>query len=81
MSIYDEIKAERIRQDEKYGYERNLAVSEWHNYIDMEIDEALEGFCEKTPPPHDYRTEMVQAAALFVAAIESWDRQRSEDGT
>lgn len=77
--IYEEIKAERIRQDEKYGKDRNLAVSEWNNLIEIEIEEALEGFAYKRQPPHDYRTEMVQVAALVVAAIESWDRQRRED--
>lgn len=77
MSIYDEIKAERVRQDEKYGYNRNEPPKYWMHAMRAESTEVYSAWENNTPPPHDYRTEMIQLAALCVAAIQSWDRQKN----
>ena len=69
--IVKEITAERERQDEKYGKDRSLSVNGWNMLIQSEISEAINGYVLNIPQPHDYRTEMVQVAALAVAAIES----------
>ena len=74
-TVLTEIAEERIRQDTKYGFNRKLPPYEWYELIKHELFEAHCGYFDKTPPPHDYRTEMVQVAALCVAAIESWDLQ------
>jgi hypothetical protein len=78
MSIYDEIKEERIRQDEKYGKDRNKPPSYWLRFTMLELLEAQDAHVIGTEPPHDYRTEMKQVAALAVAAIESYDRQQEK---
>jgi len=76
--IFKEIAAERIRQDEKYGKDRNLPPGAWLGYIENELEEVWDGWIDNVSPPHDYRTEMIQLVALGVAAIESWDRQKEE---
>jgi hypothetical protein len=44
----------------------------------LELLEAQDAHVIGTEPPHDYRTEMKQVAALAVAAIESYDRQQEK---
>lgn len=75
MTIYDEIKAERIRQDEKYGSDRDESPEYWLSAIYDEFMETSEAWKFDVPHPHDYRTEMIQLVTLGVAAIESWDKQ------
>ena len=75
MSVYEEIAKERVHQDKKYGENRNLSMVDWTELIIAEIREALVGDLEKKNPPHDFRTEIIQVAALCVAAAESYDRQ------
>jgi hypothetical protein len=74
-TVLTEIAEERIRQDTKYGFNRKLLPREWYELIKAEMWEAMAGYALETPPPHDYRVEMIQVAALCVAAIESWDLQ------
>lgn len=76
--VYKEIKEERVRQDAKYGKDRDISMASWLELIYIELQEALTGEDEGTPPPHDTRTELKQVAALCVAAMESYDRQTME---
>ena len=76
VDIYDEIKAERVRQDEKCGEDRNLPPEYWSGYLLLKLYKVEDATANNTPPPNDYRTEMVQVASLAVEAIESYDRQQ-----
>ena len=70
MSIYDEIKAERERQDAKWGgpaHDDLHSMSEFAQFISQRL------WGHETT-----RKEFVQVAALAVAAIESLDRRASE---
>ena len=71
MSVYDEIKAERDRQDKQWGgsdHDDHHSRQDWRNYI-VEFAKDLRG-------RGNFRHQMVCIAALAVAAIESYDRQR-----
>ena len=73
--VFREIRKERELQDAWYGKDRNLPPSEWMGFIGAELYEARVGLDRNFAAPHDYRTELVQVAALCVAALESYDRQ------
>lgn len=82
-SIFDEIRAERARQDAKFGADRNLKPAEWLMILGEEVGEVNEAaldnhFCGKDLK--NYRAELVQVAAVAVAALESHDRQEAQNG-
>lgn len=78
MDIYDEIRAERERQDAQWGgpdHDDEHGVNDWEGLIGDYIQLALEA--RMRTGNHDltgWRTRMLQAAALAVAAIQSTDR-------
>ena len=109
MNIYDEIKAERARQDELWGEQnhpiKHDSADDGHDYINAlytphgyeftaselakqeckeriladRLDWAdilLEEVCEvlDADDPKDQRTELIQVAAVAIAAVESLDR-------
>jgi len=72
-TIFEEIKQERIRQDNKFGKQpRNLKPSLWLAVLTEEVGEVaraiLEGYSE------NYREELIQIAAVCTAAIEDFDK-------
>lgn len=72
----DDVRHERLRQDAKWG-EQNHDPKEWMLILMEEVGETAQTLqqCEKhTKTLGDYRQEMVQVAAVAVAAIESLDR-------
>lgn len=78
-----EVLAERLRQDAKWG-EQNHKPEWWLAILGEEYGEACQAALEahfKGYARHgkldDYRTELVQVAAVAVAAIESLDRART----
>lgn len=78
-NILNEIKLERINQDEKWG-EQNHAPSDWLMILGEEVGEvnkaALEAkFGSKTLS--EYREELIQVAAVAVTMIECYDRNIS----
>lgn len=79
MSIYDEIKAEREYQKEKWGVEKDDTLNtpnDWVAYIANHSSRWFPGgfrpYSEEVVA--DFRTQMVKVATLAVAAIESVDR-------
>lgn len=73
MDIYEEIKAERTKQDAKWGgpeHDDGHSLSEWISYIDRHLERVADG------PEHEERYQLVRVAALAIAAIESLDRER-----
>lgn len=76
--VYSDIKAERVRQDEKWG-EQNHEPAIWLAILGEEFGEVASAViamnCGKDKQrPADYRTELVQTAAVCVNAIECFGR-------
>ena len=75
-AIIEEIRAERVRQDEKWG-EQNHPPFIWLVVLGEEVGEACEAALEAQyggKPLANYRAELVQVAAVALAAIECLDR-------
>lgn len=73
--VYKIIQAERDKQDKMWG-EQNHGKYEWLTILIEEVGEAAESALEN----HDsnYIKELVQVAAVAVAAIESFTRQKNQ---
>lgn len=66
MSVYNEIKAERVDQDKQWGgpeHDDLHGPDEFMGYITRQIEKDT-----------DVRERLVKIAALAVAAVESFDR-------
>ena len=73
-SVFEEIKAERAAQDEKWGgarHDQDHRPEDWIVFIVKHLDRA--DWRERAP----FRAAMVKVAALAVAAIEYCDRDRN----
>lgn len=70
-----DILAERQRQDNKWG-EQNHDPSMWVVILAEEVGEVAQEALHKNGL--NYRAEMVQVAAVALAAIQSYDRQESK---
>ena len=84
MNVYEEIRAERERQDEKWG-KQNHTPMEWLPIIMEEVGEAskhaLEGhfLSSSDYSQHlsyqQYRKELIHIAVAAINAMESYDRK------
>lgn len=72
-----EIREERRRQDAKWG-EQNHAPPYWLSILMEEVGETSMAMLQQKAA--DYRKELVQIAAVCVAAIESFDRGHNLHG-
>lgn len=88
QGVLGEVLAERQRQDAKWGAQ-NHAPEVWLMVLAEEVGEANQAAFEHLFPAFDkqasvrgprsladYRQELIQVAAVAVAAIESLDRQQ-----
>jgi hypothetical protein len=79
MEIYDEIKAERRRQDEKWGgksHDLQHDDRDWIAYIIRHLGKAVMWPFD----PKVFRKQMIRVAALAVASVEACDLfERMED--
>jgi hypothetical protein len=81
--VFEDIAAERRRQDRKFG-EQEHDIPVWMLILSEEVGEAssegLALYFGYSPDPaktgEDFRAEMVQVAAVAVAAIENYDRNQ-----
>ena len=78
--VIKEVFGERERQDQKWG-EQNHHPMEWLAILGEEVGEANKAALEAHFSGHsrygvfdDYRKELIQVAAVAVAAVESLDR-------
>lgn len=74
--ILDSVKRERERQTRLWG-EQNHGVMVWLGILAEEFGEVAKEANEvhfRDRHPADYRIELIQTAAVCVAAIESLDR-------
>lgn len=80
-NLYEEIKAERQKQDAKWG-EQNHKPIEWIAILTEEVGEAskaaLEAHFRDVTILSEYRKELIQVAAVAVAMIESLDRNNTK---
>ncbi len=77
--IIEEVRAERVRQDEIWGPQNHDAFR-WLSILTEEVGEAAQAANdveEKCEVQHwaRYREELIQVAAVAVAMIECLDRQ------
>ena len=70
-NIFAEIIAERKRQDEKWGANRNLEHSFWLMILVEEVGEAAMAILKGTP---NLKKELIQIAAVVVAWLENIER-------
>nr|BDD44993.1 hypothetical protein 12 [Spirochaetaceae bacterium] len=80
-NVYDEVKAERRRQDEKWGADRTHHPLEWLAILGEEVGEVNQAALEahftgydRTGSWGDYRKELIQVAAVAIAMVECHDR-------
>lgn len=71
MNVLEEIKVERLKQDAKWG-EQNHELLKWNAILGEEFGEVSKAILEGDS--ENYRNELIQVAAVAVAAIESFDR-------
>ena len=79
-TIYDEVMAERARQDAKWGgpaHDDEHNPDEWAEFIEDRTREFAKGFesLERQTTPERRRELLVEIAALAIAAVESHDRK------
>lgn len=70
-SIANAVLAENIRQDKKWGEERDLDPEIWMTILGEEFGETCQAALQHDP---NYRYELIQVAAVAIAAIENFDR-------
>jgi hypothetical protein len=73
LSVYDDIRVERARQDEKWGgpkHDDEHSPGDWYQYIVEHAEKAI-----LADTPSEGRRRFIEAAALAVAAVEATDRQ------
>jgi len=82
VEVISEVLSERIRQDHKWG-EQNHSPVEWLAILGEEYGEACRGALEAHFPGYEitgdfsnYRAELIQTAAVAIAAVECLDRAR-----
>ena len=68
QDIWSRILLERARQDEKFGAQRKLSPKDWLTILVEEVGEVAESILEGDIK--NYPVELVQVAAVCVAAIE-----------
>lgn len=76
MSVLNDIREERVFQDKKWG-EQNHTIEKWMLILSEEFGEAAKEANEcvfRFKSSLDYRKELVQVAAVCVAALEALDR-------
>ena len=74
-AVLDNIKEERSRQEAKWGKQNHQPLT-WLAILGEEVGEANKAVLENELS--DYRSELVQVAAVAAAAIECLDRQRRD---
>jgi NTP pyrophosphatase (non-canonical NTP hydrolase) len=76
MTIYQEVALERARQDNKWGRQEHSPYG-WLTILGEETGEACRAALEGNA--RQYRKEMIQVAAVAIAAIECLDRKDGFD--
>ena len=75
--LWLQIKEERDRQDDKFGAQRKLTQREWLAILMEEVGEIAESILERDD--ENYPVELIQVAAVCVAALEDLAAQEERD--
>ena len=70
LQIYDDIEAERRRQDEEWGIQTHSPVA-WFTILVEEVGEVAKALLSESPS--EWRRELVQVAAVVVATLEAYE--------
>ena len=73
MKVLGEVSYERTLQDEKWGANRKLDPRTWITIMGEEFGEVCRADLEKDS--NNYRKELIQVAAVAVAAVEAFDAE------
>jgi hypothetical protein len=80
LGIYQEIEAERFRQDQKWGgasHDDGHSIFDWADVVDDQVNGATAGDREFDTDAEQravFREYMLRAAAVAIASVESCDR-------
>jgi hypothetical protein len=74
-AVLDEVNRERRNQDEEWGAGRQLNPRTWITILGEEFGEVCRADLENDSD--GYRAELIQVAAVAVAAVERHDRMVS----
>ena len=81
--ILEEVRQERIRQDARFGWPRKHSPEWWFVILGEEFGEVARDVCERAFEEGRYRDnmreELIQVAAVAIAAIEDLDVQYNEN--
>lgn len=69
--VLGEVMKERRNQEAQWGMQDHNAPL-WYAILGEEVGEVARGFLEYDMP--NYREELIQVAAVAVAAVEAYDR-------
>jgi len=72
--VFELIRAERLRQDQKFGTQWWRSRHEWMSILMEEVGEAAQA--SNDGDTNHFAEEMVQVAALAVAILEGHNRGR-----
>ncbi len=76
--ILDEVRRERDRQKRRWG-QQDHNVHTWLMILGEEVGEANKAVLENrflNAPLDDYREELIQVAAVAIAAIQNFDERK-----
>lgn len=92
-AVFRDVHQERCHQDKKHGTDRDQSELEWMNVLTEEVGEAAQAlndhhFAFKAGKityeqylwamNEKYRPELIQVAAVAIAAVENFDRKVKE---
>lgn len=72
-TVLKEVARERVRQELKWGgpaHDDTHSRADWIEFIDQRL-----AYPEKADQCSEYRRDMIEIAALAIAAVESLDRK------
>ncbi len=75
----EDVAAERTRQEEVWGDQRDRDFRTWLAILVEEVGETAQAILQRDPTA--LRREIVQVAAVAVAMIEAYDRHLSRSGS
>lgn len=79
-NILEDIRKERERQDLKFGADRDQHPAVWLTVLTEEVGEVAQEICDSNfnvdNLKDNYRVELIQVAAVAVAAIQNYDNSK-----
>jgi len=76
MDVFAEVKAERERQESLWGQQNHEPLL-WNAILGEEVGEVANAILERDPA--NYRTELIQVAAVAIAMVQSFDRNQTKE--